>query len=73
MDHMEIGSGMMQLLISKLIRGLISNKIRKQADLKVIFQSPLVFENDGNNVELKIDTKIKMAANDFKALIETLM
>ena len=73
MDHMEIGSGILQMIISKLIRGLVSNVIKKQADIKVIFQSPLVFDNDGSKVVLKLNTNIEMSTNDFKNLITTLM
>lgn len=73
MDHMEIGSGILQMIISKLIRGLVSNVIKKQADMKVIFQSPLVFDNDGSKVILKLNTNIEMSTNDFKNLITTLM
>lgn len=73
MDHMEIGSGILQMIISKLIRGLVSNVIKKQADMKVIFQSPLVFDNDGSKVVLKLNTNIEMSTNDFKNLITTLM
>ncbi len=72
MDHMEIGSGLLQLIISKLVKAAITKRVRKQVKMSLIFNSPIVFTNDGENVELKIDAKIKMPELDFKAFIDTL-
>lgn len=72
MDHMEIGSGLLQLIIAKLIKSAIAKRIRKQVKMSLIFNSPIIFTNDGENVELKIDAKIKMSELDFKAFIDTL-
>lgn len=72
MDHMEIGSGLLQLMIAKLIKAAIAKRIRKQVKMSLVFNSPIIFTNDGENIELKIDAKIKMPELDFKAFIDTL-
>ena len=71
-DHMEIGSGLLQLIIARLIKKAISKKIGKQVKTSVIFNSPLVFNNDGDNIEIKVDAKVKMPEIDFKAFMDTL-
>lgn len=40
--------------------------------MSLVFNSPIVFTNDGENVELKVDAKIKMPEIDFKAFMDTL-
>lgn len=72
-DHMEIGSGLLQLIIARLIKKAINKKIGKQVKMSVVFNSPLVFNNDGDNVEIKVDAKVKMPMYDFKEFIDTLI
>ena len=72
MDHMEIGSGLLQLIVAKLVKSAIAKRIRKQVKMNLVFNSPIIFTNDGENVELKLDVKIKMPELDFKAFIDTL-
>ena len=73
MDHMEIGSTLLQILISRLIKGAVSKKLGKKIKMSIIFNSPLIFKNDGENVELKFDGKVKMPSYDFKELMETII
>lgn len=73
MDHMEIGSGLLQLIIARLIKKAISKKIGRQVKTSVIFNSPLVFINDGDNIEIKVDAKVKIPTYDFKELIDKFM
>lgn len=72
-DHMEIGSGLLQLVIAKLIKKAISKKIGQQVKTSVIFNSPLVFINDGDNIEIKVDAKVKIPTYDFKELMNAIL
>lgn len=72
-DEVAIGSGMLQALIGKIIRGLISKRIRRQSAAKILFNSPIILENDGKYITFKVDVSACMPVEDFKSLMEGLL
>lgn len=73
MDHMEIGSGILQMLISKIIKKALSNRIRKQVGLKLTFNDPIRFDIDTQNVTLSVSCTAKLPVEDFKEIIGSFM
>lgn len=72
-DEVVIGSGMFQALIGKIIRGLISKRIRRQSAAKILFNSPIILENDGKDIICKVNVSACIPVEDFKSLMEGLL
>ena len=70
-DHMTIGSGLVEYIISKAIKKYIRKKTNKpDMDFAFIFNSPLKIDNDGMNVNMDLNVKIAMTYKDLMDLIK---
>lgn len=73
MDHMEIGSGILQMLISKIIKKALSSRIHKQTGLKLTFNDPIRFDMDTQNATLSVSCTAKLPIEDFRGIIDSFM
>lgn len=75
MDHMEIGSGILQMLIAKIIKKAINNKIGKQVGLDFVFNGPITFDVIPQTKEavLSLSCTAKLPIDDLNILIDKFM
>lgn len=74
MDNMKIDSGFLKMIISKAIKkALIKKTGDRTLNPKIIFDGPIVFNNDGEKVKASLSLSFESSTDDFEEILNSLI